>query len=59
MGRFVSGKLLQLFGLAIVTGGFFLGISGHIHLHVELFALAAGATVFGIGYLLERPFRKS
>ena len=58
MGRLVTGKLLELFGLAIVTAGFFLGISGHIHLHLELLTLTAGATMFGIGYLLERPFRK-
>ena len=59
MGRLVTGKLLELFGLTIVTGGFFLGISGHITLHIELLALTAGATVFGIGYLMERPWRKS
>ena len=59
MGRLVTGKLLELFGLAIVTAGFFLGISGQITLHVELIALTGGATVFGIGYLLERPWRKS
>ena len=57
MVRLALGKFLEIGGMLIVGLGFYLGITGVIHLHYELAALCAGATVFGLGYLLEKKSR--